>query len=61
MSKSEYYIEFYPLGNSVKVSAVDPVTLKEAVIIGPANASKTDLQNLAIKKLNYLLMKDQKQ
>jgi hypothetical protein len=56
MSK-EYYIEFYQLGNAVKVSAADPETGIEAVVMGPLNAAKSDLQKLAVKKLEYLLAK----
>ncbi len=54
----EYYIEFYPLGNLMKVSAVDPETGLEAVAMGPLNAAKNDLQKLAVQKLGYLLAKN---
>ena len=54
----EYYIEFYPSGNLMKVSAVDPETGMEAVIMGPLNAAKSDLQKLAVQKLEYLLAKN---
>lgn len=56
----EYYIEFYPSGNAMKVSAVDPETGEEAVIIGPLNAAKSDLQKLAIQKLEYQLGRNSK-
>ena len=54
----EYYIEFYPVGNLIKVTAVDPITMKEAVIMGPINAAKDDLQKLAIQKLEYIINKN---
>jgi len=53
----EYYLEFYPIGNMMKVSAVDPETGEEAVIVGPINSAKSDLQKLAIQKLEYQLGK----
>ena len=53
----EYYLEFYPLGNLMKVSAIDPATGQEAVIMGPINAAKSDLQKLAIQKLEYQIAK----
>ena len=56
----EYYLEFYPSGNAMKVSAIDPETGIEAVIMGPLRAMKGDLQKLAIQKLEYLLAKNDK-
>jgi len=56
----EYYLEFYPSGNTMKVTAVDPETGEEAVVMGPVNAAKSDLQKLAIQKLEYQLAKKQK-
>lgn len=57
MNNQEFIIEFYQLGNSVKVSAIDPVTLKEASIVGDPKYSRDHLTNLAIKKLKYVLSK----
>jgi hypothetical protein len=51
----EYLIEYYIVGASVKVTAVDPVTGKEATIVGPANAGRELLKRNAIRKLEYLL------
>ena len=59
-SGREYYIEFYVAGNSVKVSAVDSQTGLEAMVVGPLNAAKSDLQKLAIRKLELLLAKNNK-
>lgn len=53
-----YIIEFYPLGGSVKVSAIDPVTLKEVSIVGDPRAGNDELAKLAIRKLKYVLGKD---
>lgn len=60
MSKSSesYIIEFYQVGNSVKVTAVDPATGKEATIISPLNVPQEQASKLAIQKLEYVLSKD---
>ena len=59
MSRNDgYIIEFYRLGGSVKVSAIDPVTLREACIVGDAKANPKDLAKLAIRKLKYVMGKD---
>ncbi|MFQ5347476.1 MAG: serine hydroxymethyltransferase [Rhodothalassiaceae bacterium] len=48
-------IEFIPLGNSVKVTAVDPATGTEVSIVGAASASDRELSALALRKLAYVL------
>ena len=53
----EYILEFTQVGNSVKVSAVDPITTAEAVIVGSLSATREELSELAIKKLEYVLAK----
>ena len=55
---AEYLLEFVRIRNQVKVTACDPETGTEAVIIGPANASKKELTDLAIKKLEYVMKKN---
>ena len=59
-SGREVLIEFHQIGNSVKVAAVDPVTAVEASIVGAANASQEMLKRLAVRKLDYVLEKQQK-
>lgn len=54
-----YILEFIRIGNHVKVTAVDPETGTETMIIGPANAPKKALSDLAVKKLEYVLNKGQ--
>jgi len=54
-----FIIEFHTIGGSVKVTAFDPVTLTEAVIIGPTKATQKQLTDLAVKKLLYVLNKEQ--
>ena len=53
-----YIIEFITIGNAVKVTAVDPASMREACIIGIANASQKQLAELAIRKLKYILHKN---
>ena len=53
-----YIVEFITLGDSVKVTAFDPVTLKEACIVGPLKALKSDLAKLSVRKLEYVINKD---
>jgi hypothetical protein len=53
----EVIIEFYPVGNIVKVSAMDSRTLTEVSIQGPASAGEETLKRNAIKRLEYVLRK----
>lgn len=50
-----YLLEFLPMGNSVKVSAIDPVSGTEVSIVGPVNASKDELTRVAVSKLEYVM------
>lgn len=53
----EIIIEFFPVGQFVKVSAMDSLTLTEVSIQGPANAGEATLKRNAIKRLEYVLKK----
>ncbi len=53
----EIFIEFIPMGTSVKVCAIDSLTGTEVSIVGPANAGQETLKQNAIKKLQYILSK----
>jgi hypothetical protein len=53
----EVIFEFTRVGQSVKVTAVDPATGTEASIVGPANMGETILKHNALKKLEYVLSK----
>ncbi len=55
--KPGFLIEYQVLGNSVKVSAVDPVTLTEVSIIGPATVGEEELARNAVNKLKFVLAK----
>lgn len=54
---SGYIIEFIPQGRFVKVTAVDPATGTEAVIVGDVRESQQVLSKNAVNKLEYLLKK----
>lgn len=53
----EVIFEFFPVGNLVRVSAMDTRTLTEIVIQGPASASEDVLKRNALKRLEYVLRK----
>lgn len=55
MADSGYIIEFQSVGSIVKVTAIDPVSGREAVIQGPATAGQHALGQAAVKKLEFLL------
>jgi S-adenosylhomocysteine hydrolase len=48
-------IEFQRVGATVKVTAIDPITLVEATIVGPASAGEAALKKAALDKLRYVL------
>lgn len=58
LSNREIIIEFHPVGQIVKVTAMDVVTLTEVSIQGPASTPKGILQRNAIKRLEYVLRKN---
>ncbi|MDG1286620.1 MAG: hypothetical protein P8P30_03540 [Rickettsiales bacterium] len=53
----EAIIEFIHQGRYVKVTAIDPVTGIEASIVGDPKAPEQTLQELAIKRLAYVIKK----
>lgn len=54
-SQRKYLLEFIPIGNSVKVSAIDPDSGVEVSIVGPVKASQADLTQVAVRKLEYVM------
>jgi hypothetical protein len=54
---TEIYVEFIVQGAFVKATAIDSKTGKEVSIIGPATASRADLSQAALRKLEYVLKK----
>ena len=57
---NNYIIEFYQLGGSVKVSAIDPASGHEVSIVGAATESRAKLSRVAVQKLEYMLTKADK-
>ena len=56
--QQDIIIEFIRIGNSVKVSAMDPATLTEVSIVGPANAGEETLTHNVLRKLEFVLAKN---
>lgn len=59
MNDDDFILEFIAMGNSVKVTCVDPKTGREVSTIGPANAPRSQLSQAAVKKMLYVLKKEQ--
>ena len=57
LANREVIIEIFPVGQFVKVSAMDTKTLVEVSIQGPASTPETILQRNALKRLEYVLKK----
>jgi hypothetical protein len=55
--RGEIYVEFVVQGNSVKVTAVDSASGTEACIVGPASAPQAALKAAVVRKLDYVLKK----
>jgi len=53
-----YIIEFITVGKTMKVSAIDPVTLREVSMVASPRFSKKYLSKMAVKKLKYVLEKE---
>lgn len=53
----EVIFEFFPVGQYVRVSAMDTRTLVEISIQGPASAPEEVLKRNALKRLEYVLRK----
>ena len=56
--QGRYIIEYVAMGESVKVTAIDPVSSREVSIVGPVKAPRKQLAELAIRKLLYVLNRD---
>ena len=59
--RREVYFEHIRIGRTVKVTAIDSVTAIEVSIVGPATASKSDLERLALRKLKARLVREEGQ
>ncbi len=56
-AENEIYFEIVPIGNNVKITAIDAMTGTEAVTFGPAGVPVEILKKNAMKKLEYVLNK----
>ena len=56
---NDFIIEFIVIGNSVKVTCVDPRTGREISTIGPGNAPRSQLSNAVVRKIQYAINKEQ--
>jgi hypothetical protein len=56
--KDEFIVEYIRLGNAIKVTAIDPVTMREVSIIGSPKVTSKELAALAIRKLKYVMDRD---
>ncbi len=57
LGEDDVIIESHRVGAAVKVTAMEPRTLTEVTIVGPATASESDLTQLVMRKLEYVLAK----
>ena len=55
--QDEVLFEYIRQGNLVKVTAIEPLTKVEAVVVVPANLSEEQMQAKALQKLLYVLKK----
>ncbi len=56
--EQDIIIEFWRIGNSVKVSAMDPATLTDVSIVGPADAGEEILKRNVLRKLEHIMAKN---
>ena len=57
MDEREVLVEVRRVGNAVKVTALDPVTLTEATIVGSPRDGEEMLKRTVMAKLRYVLNK----
>lgn len=56
----EVLLEFHQVGDYVKVSAIDTLTNTEASIVGARKATQEELTRVALRKLEFVLRKNEK-
>ena len=57
MASGDIILEYQRIGPVVKVTAVDPATLIEVTIQGPASWGEPALRRTALAKLHYVLVR----
>jgi hypothetical protein len=58
IGEREVLLEFQRVGEFVKVTAIDPVTLREVSIVGSPRASEAELTRLVLRKLDFVEAKE---
>ena len=53
--KREILLEFRRVGTVMKATALDPATLTEVSVVGPARGSQEMLRRTVLAKLEYIL------
>ncbi len=53
----EVLIEMRRVGNSLRVSAIDPISGTEVTMVTPHNTKISDIKRIAARKLAYVLGK----
>jgi hypothetical protein len=51
---AQVILEFVRIGALIRVSAMDPTSLTEVVIYGPASAGEATLRRAVLRKLDYV-------
>lgn len=57
LKNREVILEYFPVGNIMKVTAMDSRTLTEISIQGPISAGEEVLKRNALNRLTYVLRK----
>ncbi|MDP9126827.1 MAG: hypothetical protein M3N08_01015 [Pseudomonadota bacterium] len=57
MPRNEILLEMQRIGNSVRVTAIDPASGTEVTFQVPASISQADMKQMAVNKLTYVLRK----
>lgn len=57
MADREIYLEIIQVGNSARVAAVDSATSEEIVFQVPAKTPRSEIERLALAKLDWKLSK----
>jgi len=53
----EILFEMRKVGNHVRCAALDPITNTEVVVVGSTRMSEGEIQQAAVKKLEYVIRK----
>ena len=53
-----YIVEYMRIGGVIKVTAIDTATMREVSIVGSPKVSSKELAKLAVRKLQYVLKRD---